>query len=1025
MGMSASQVRFLSLQHRKHDIGRELTNLSNRKMSLSRDMNRVALNYTNALNQIDLKWSNDSGGTYYNLNYDLMMKPNDINCEKPYIITDRQGRVVVDNQQIVWGPENDRHETGITYRQLAEMITSYSGLDSANNTTYNNTSLLEGYTGSYIAGSDLADIDSSAISGTRSADQCEYTLVGNFSEYNFDNSLRYDVMTRLGLISQTELTTYKTLLLELYGSDSACDRIDYEALLADFDKNKLADVLGDGTGYSDIFGNLTHDGTNFELNAGSAYGNLALAKAYQREYQAYLETEIPHDILVTSQQKIMDSDLTDTNMLDKSNTTALDGFAYDSDTKTGISFRMVDMLNAVGEVGKTGNTFTFDEEGILENLLFYKASGEQADTLGLAISSSGNPTDFRYDADNSGQFDNGANTQHSDQTGFIDTWAKVFDYNGAYDAGSGSYDVDSDGYFTGADYIDNHSNNVTGLVLVGHHHMDDGSNLSRPEDHNLCYFSDFVDALAASFATITNIDYDAVDYAKRETKNLYWTIGARREEDDGSYKQRKVDRRATSVCDTIFGLGWCNKFGSNNDGTALYLTNVMNVFMTLYQMRASVDDEARINNGGSGSEKVLLHSITDASSMFNTSLQNALNSSTNPLDTLFSEWKTEDGTTGVTITEPSGSGAGTYEFVKTYTYKDEDDNTVTETSKVIVTGTRTGSTGSTFSAITSIEFKEENESGALNTSSKYTYDSASDKIVQYVYGNNTSGTYGQRATVTYIKNLNGKIAFNSGFKPTFGSGGQVNVINMESDGSSYKISSIETNYGTYDPDDMSSIPNSLKENSREYFIVDKDNTSIQDSELLYKLELSSPNDSVFTSTISLKPEDKYSKQLDDLVLKCQNEVDKLLEKLENCFGAVESKFMDYFDIIFKRISENGWVYDENVNGKSHSSEYLNAMLENNTYFVTEAREKTKETGYVYTTKLATTITKIYQVHDSNAENQALAEYESAKTLIQMKEKKVDARMQRLETEQEVINTELQSIEKVRNENIDRTFKIFA
>ena len=38
MGMSASQVRFLSLQHRKHDVGRQLTALSNRKQALSRDM---------------------------------------------------------------------------------------------------------------------------------------------------------------------------------------------------------------------------------------------------------------------------------------------------------------------------------------------------------------------------------------------------------------------------------------------------------------------------------------------------------------------------------------------------------------------------------------------------------------------------------------------------------------------------------------------------------------------------------------------------------------------------------------------------------------------------------------------------------------------------------------------------------------------------------------------------------------------------------------------------------------------------
>ena len=97
MGMSASQVRFLSLQNRKNSIGRQLMTLSNRKMALSRDMNAVALKYTNALNKTVLKWSNDSGSTYQELSYDLMMKPNDYNASVPYIVSTRDGKVVVDN----------------------------------------------------------------------------------------------------------------------------------------------------------------------------------------------------------------------------------------------------------------------------------------------------------------------------------------------------------------------------------------------------------------------------------------------------------------------------------------------------------------------------------------------------------------------------------------------------------------------------------------------------------------------------------------------------------------------------------------------------------------------------------------------------------------------------------------------------------------------------------------------------------------------------------------------------------------
>ena len=97
MGMSASQVRFLSLQNRKSRIGRDLTTLSNRKMALSHDMNKVARNFTNALNNINLKWSNDKGESYQNLDYEMLMRPNQYNWDTPYIISDREGRVVVDN----------------------------------------------------------------------------------------------------------------------------------------------------------------------------------------------------------------------------------------------------------------------------------------------------------------------------------------------------------------------------------------------------------------------------------------------------------------------------------------------------------------------------------------------------------------------------------------------------------------------------------------------------------------------------------------------------------------------------------------------------------------------------------------------------------------------------------------------------------------------------------------------------------------------------------------------------------------
>ena len=98
MGMAASQVRFLQLTNRKNEIGFQLTQLANDKVSLSRDMQKVSREYQNALNQKVLKWSNNSGVSYVDLSYQNLMKPSSMNQNTPYLLTDCSDRVVIDSE---------------------------------------------------------------------------------------------------------------------------------------------------------------------------------------------------------------------------------------------------------------------------------------------------------------------------------------------------------------------------------------------------------------------------------------------------------------------------------------------------------------------------------------------------------------------------------------------------------------------------------------------------------------------------------------------------------------------------------------------------------------------------------------------------------------------------------------------------------------------------------------------------------------------------------------------------------------
>ena len=137
MGMSASQLNLLFYTNRKNNIGQELSCLSNEKVSLTRDMQRVSREYQNALNQKTLKWSNNSGVSYVDLSYNNLMKPSSMNQNKPYLLTDLAGRVVIDS----------------AYKEYAEMISANGGPGNWENVR---TKVL-----SSITGIDAEDIDKS------------------------------------------------------------------------------------------------------------------------------------------------------------------------------------------------------------------------------------------------------------------------------------------------------------------------------------------------------------------------------------------------------------------------------------------------------------------------------------------------------------------------------------------------------------------------------------------------------------------------------------------------------------------------------------------------------------------------------------------------------------------------------------------------------------------------------------------------------------------------------------------------
>ena len=99
MGLAASQARFLAITSRKMNCEFQSMQIAQEKLSVTRDLQKAADEYQNALGATKLIWDGDNNGdgtgTSYDLSYSIMMTPSALNEYDPYLITDTQGKIVL------------------------------------------------------------------------------------------------------------------------------------------------------------------------------------------------------------------------------------------------------------------------------------------------------------------------------------------------------------------------------------------------------------------------------------------------------------------------------------------------------------------------------------------------------------------------------------------------------------------------------------------------------------------------------------------------------------------------------------------------------------------------------------------------------------------------------------------------------------------------------------------------------------------------------------------------------------------
>ena len=137
--------------------------------------------------------------------------------------------------------------------------------------------------------------------------------------------------------------------------------------------------------------------------------------------------------------------------------------------------------------------------------------------------------------------------------------------------------------------------------------------------------------------------------------------------------------------------------------------------------------------------------------------------------------------------------------------------------------------------------------------------------------------------------------------------------------------------------------------------------------------------------------------------------------------ASQESQLAYYDRLFQAIADNGWTYDAQV----FESDYLNQMFQNNEYTITTISDNDDDGKFEYDTSIASNFYNVITVNDSDARNEAQVEYEYQKSIINEKESRIDTRMKNLETEQSAIVKMLESINQVKEDNIERTYGLWA
>ena len=177
--------------------------------------------------------------------------------------------------------------------------------------------------------------------------------------------------------------------------------------------------------------------------------------------------------------------------------------------------------------------------------------------------------------------------------------------------------------------------------------------------------------------------------------------------------------------------------------------------------------------------------------------------------------------------------------------------------------------------------------------------------------------------------------------------------------------------------------------------------------------------------------DKYSSEIYD-------QMDRAKEKSDNADGISSSSTdktwdeykaeFNYYVNLYEGIEQAGGCIpiDKQFQSGENGNTWLNNMVESGLVTIQVYESDSSEPGWT-DTNVATSTNENYlqETQDEKDLKKAEAEYEYELDKINQKDTKFDTELSKLETERTSITTEIESVQKVRDDNIERTFGIFS